>query len=240
MNRSKLLTTIKTDLADLGFRSSPGTNFGATALMFKRVKLQSPLLMMVALRFSREEQDAFTGSVCISRTLRWSLQPDDCPPQMCESIPELLAPDERSLLLDDELCQGDQPRGWWRGYRSTNTARFVEAVKVAAPRMLARESLLEQVTHAPSLQAWSRLRRDLASLRQESQVGATGANVEARCGRRYAGMREAVIEGGWLDAAEHVAKVSALPPIARNPADLRQLAQEAWTLHRSGFNLQKL
>lgn len=240
MNRSKLLTTIKSDLQQLGFRSSPGTNFGATALLFKQVKLRSPLLMMVALRFSRQEADAFTGSICISRTLRWSLQPQDCPAQMCESIPELLGPDERALLLDDELCETPEMRGWWRGFRTTNTARFVEAVKVAAPRMVARESLLEQVAHAPSLQAWSQLRRDLASLREMNLGGGPSASAQERCGRRHVGLREAVVEGGWLDAAEHVAKNSALPPIASHPNDLRHLAQEAWTLHRSGFNLQKL
>lgn len=236
MNRSTLLTTIKSDLQEIGFRSSPGTNFGATALLFKQVKLRSPLLLMVALRFSRQEADAFTGSICISRTLRWNLQPEDCPPQMCEAIPELLQPEERALLLDDELCESPTMHGWWRGFRSTNTARFVEAVKVAAPRMVARESLLEQVKQAPSLQAWSQLRRDLAELRQANKLAADKGNPS----KRYPGLREALVEGGWIDAAEHVARSGAVPPIAQNPADVRHLAQEAWTLHRSGFNLQAL
>lgn len=240
MNRSTLLSNIKNDLSELGFRSSPGTNFGATALLFKQVKLRSPLLMMVALRFSRQEADAFTGSICISRTLRWNLRPEDCPTQMCESIPELLHAEERALLLDDELCQDAQAPGWWRGFRSTNTARFVEAVKVAAPRMVARESLLEQVSHAPSLEAWSQLRRELALQRLENNNGGASAQTEARCGRRYAGLRDALIEGGWMEAAEHVARAKTLPLIAKKPSDLRHLAQEAWTLHRSGFNLHKL
>lgn len=237
MNRSKLLTNLKAELAELGFRSSPGTNFGATALLFKQLKLRSPLLMMVAIRFSREEDDAFTGSICISRTLRWELQPEDCPPQMCEAIPELLQADERALLLDDELCEAHQAPGWWRGFRSTNSARFVEAVKVAAPRMVQRESLLEQLRQAPSLEAWSQLRRDLAQARSERVDNGPSA---ASRGKAHPGLRDALIQDGWLEAAERVAKGSASSVLPGAPGMVRDLAQEAWTLHRSGFNLQQL
>ena len=103
MNRSTLLREIKQSLQERGYRCAPGTNFGATALLFKRLDNTRPLLVLIAIQFSRMYDDAFTGNLCISRTLRWAYRPNDCPTDMSVPLADYLTSEERSLLLDDEL-----------------------------------------------------------------------------------------------------------------------------------------
>lgn len=239
MNRSNLLKEIKQSLQDQGYRCAPGTNFGATALLFKRIHQSRPLLLMVAVQFSRAYDDAFTGNLCVSRTLRWSYRPADCPTDMSVPIADYLRPDERSLLLDDELCgPQDVMRGWWRGFRRTNVARFIETVNTIEPRVIQREQLLAQVEHSAALAQWSMLRKNVEQRIRNGRSAPHSVQSDSAT-PRYSGLRHELMNEGWVEAAEEVTRESNFH-IENPEAFVRNLAQEAWTLHQSGFNLQTM
>jgi hypothetical protein len=243
MTRTALLREIKDALAAKGYRAAPGTNFGATALLFRRPDPDRPLLLLLAIQFSRAFDDAFTGHLCVSRTLRWAYRPLDCPSEMSVQVAELLTPEERSLLLDDELCQQEPVlRGWWRGFRRTNAMRFIEAVETCEPRLLSRQRVLQQVEHSPTLCEWSNLRRNLVELvtPASSSREAPRAPIHvASSERRYSGLRSDLVNGGWVDAAERISRKTIMAQ--DNPvAFVRSLAQESWTLHQSGIDLHKM
>ena len=256
MNRTSLLKDIKSDLAERGYRCAPGTNFGATALLFRRPDPRRPLLVMIAIQFSRVFDDTFTAYLCVSRTLRWAYQPNDCPSDMSMLLADLLTHDERSLLLDDELWASNPSlRGWWRGFRRTNVSRMIEAVDAAEPRLLARERLLQQIEKSPTLEEWSTLRRRLFGLVDRQHAGLPAAQAVAGSiefgmptdivrpaddsQRRYGGLRQDLVSGGWVAAAERMAK-DADSARENHGAFVRSLAQESWTLHQSGLDLREM
>ena len=241
MTRSQLLRTVKNALQERGYRSAPGTNFGATALMFKRLNRERPLLVLVAIQFSRVFDDAFTGYLCVSRSLRWAYRPTDCPNEMNTLIADHLSPDERALLLDDEMHDADDIlRGWWRGFRETNAHRFIEAIDTCEPRLLAREQLLRQIEDSQILERWSNLRKGVLHLQNDSpQLEESSAETDPGLDKRYSGLRSDLIHDGWMHAAERVAE-RAGSSAERSTAFIRNLAQETWTLHRSGFNVESM
>jgi hypothetical protein len=174
---------------------------------------------------------------------------------MIVNLADLLLPEERRLLFDDECYPSKSLlRGWWRGYRRTNIMRLLEALRVGAPRMLAQRDFLSRIEESQELGEWSQLRVILMSyLQAAGEMNDTLASFPSRRGSPQRSHVESLkLERaqrrrlprrtdyeGWISAAEKAIACTS-QGVEHPMAAVRLLAQEAWILEHCGIPVREL
>lgn len=141
-------------LAAAGWRHMTGPS-GTSCLLARR---EGELAFMLGFFESTLRGDRVTAEFALgAHTSIIQALPDM--PRARHRVAFFLTPDERARVLDPEFSRSGVSDGWWIGRTQENIERIVLAVDLCAPRFLAQDDLLGEISRSARHRAYvSRLR----------------------------------------------------------------------------------
>lgn len=140
-----------------GWRKMPGP-IHVSALFAKR---HEDLILCLGFDESDLYEDRVTAELTLGEHASLMSFPD-VPRARCRVGAHLL-PDERTRLLDDEFCRPGVTDAWWTGRTAENVMKIGEAVRLAAPRFVARPGLREEIASSERHRAYANRLRAIAA-----------------------------------------------------------------------------
>lgn len=146
LTKKKLLSTVGTDLIELGYRKFEDGFFGSDGLFIK--KISDGLLLTLGLTISRHYDSKFTGSYYLSKSTRWGSIWGDIPKESYKRVGFLIKDDEKKKLFD-ESDRGDGIKdAWWDAFNAESVSRFLSAIKLSESRFVGQQELIQKINRS--------------------------------------------------------------------------------------------